>query len=177
MIGFEKTVCCDFASVGVRVPVLQTNGDGSLSNNDVGDVSVVLKVAWLCPQSDNVFAAGLLLTLPTGPHIDTINGPIHDTLVQPWIGYIWSCEAGYLEAFHSIILPSSDMDSELLCNDWALGLYLWHSPDSFIHDLVPTIEAHLTNQVSHKNEPTSSIVVGDVFTMTGGVHIGLGPGD
>lgn len=45
VIGFEKTLLDGNASAGMRLPYIQVNGDGSVSKDDIGDLTMVLKYA------------------------------------------------------------------------------------------------------------------------------------
>ena len=62
-----------------------TGGDGASTVNDFGDLSVVLKYAFINDRhTGNVLSGGLVITAPTGPSIDTIDGRIHDWHPPPF---------------------------------------------------------------------------------------------
>src|SRR5262249_42289297 len=81
LFGLEKTFLDGNASIGLRVPIFQASGGDAPSDSDIGDLSVVLKYAFINDRSTgNGLSAGLVITVPTGPGIATINGTIRDTL-------------------------------------------------------------------------------------------------
>src|SRR5262249_15242255 len=121
--GFEKKVA-DNASFGVRLPVFQQRGEGRLSEQDFGDVSLVFKYA-LINNCDAVLSTGVVLTLPTGPDFFTTAGNVHPTLTQPYVGYYYSGDTVFLLGFSSVVLPSDDRDAMLLFNDISVGMHLY----------------------------------------------------
>lgn len=63
--GFEKTFLQGNASVGLRVPFLQQDGD-SLSPSGIGDLNAILKFALINDEATgNLLSAGLAVTFPT----------------------------------------------------------------------------------------------------------------
>ena len=176
IFGFEKTFLDGRASIEMRVPLLQqaSNVDG-FSSRDIGDLTIVGRYAFLLDQeTGNVFTAGLAVTAPTGPSIVTIDGNLHSTLLQPWIGYIWNSERFFVHAFHSVVVPTDARDVTLLFNDVGVNYWLYRGesdrPLSFI---VPMLEAHVTTPLNHR-DGNGPIFIPDLVILTGGAHIGLG---
>jgi hypothetical protein len=114
-IGFEKTLFGDRSSVGLRVPFIQadqgttaepdaqrvnafqfgqvTDTVNEVSNRvnraQLGDISVILKYALIDDRdTGDILSAGMVVTIPTGDGIPTIEGTLHPTLLQPYLGYL-----------------------------------------------------------------------------------------
>jgi hypothetical protein len=176
--GFEKTFFDGAASVEVRAPVLELTSDvGGFSNSDFGDLTVIGKYAFYRDRTNNnVISGGLAITAPTGGGISTIDGTIHSTLIQPFVGYLWNFDRFYIQAFHSVVVPTDSRDICLLFNDIGLNYWLYRSeqPDSLLRFIVPMIEAHVTTPLTHRNEsPSDALFLPDTLVMTAGVHFGL----
>jgi hypothetical protein len=67
MLGFEKTFLNGDASVGMRLPFIQLNGPPGVGADDIGDMSILSKYAFINDPYGNVLSAGLIVTVPTGP--------------------------------------------------------------------------------------------------------------
>jgi hypothetical protein len=214
--GFEKTFYAGMASIGLRVPVLQVDGDGSLSSDDFGDLSVVLKYALInncC--TGNVLSTGLVVTAPTGGDSSfSFLGvdDIHTTILQPFAGFIYNCGDWYVQGFTSVAIPMDDRDVTYYFNDVAIGYWLYVAPDCrfrtsnafaekgpggcwcdptmnafsnggcapyccghhFISAIIPTVEAHVTTPLDHRNENLTDLILAhDIVIVTAGVHIQL----
>jgi hypothetical protein len=175
MIGFEKTFLTGNASFEMRLPFLQLEGDGSVSQQDIGDLTMILKYAFINNrETGNVLSAGLGVTVPSGadnvPGIGVID--IHDTLLQPFLGYIFNGESLYLMGFTSLVVPSDSRDVTLLFNDIGVGYWLRLNRDeSFIRGIVPTLEVHVTTPLNHRGLSNSPVGAPDEVSLTGGVHL------
>jgi hypothetical protein len=175
VFGFEKTFLDGNASVGLRAPVFQSQGDGGFSQHDFGDLSLLVNYAFYRdPQSGDVFCGGLMVTVPTGPSIDTIAGNIHPTVLQPFLGYRWNEGPWYLQGFTSVAVPTDGREPTALFNDIGAGYWLYRSgPDALISAVIPTLEAHVTTPLNHR-QATDALFLPDIVALTGGVHVGLG---
>ncbi len=70
-------------------------------------------------------------------------------------------------------VPTDARDVTILFNDIGVNYWLYRgSPDRLLSFVVPTIEAHLTTPLNHRNFD-GPIVVPDTLILTGGVHLGL----
>ncbi len=175
VFGFEKTFLDGFASIELRVPLVQQSGsvDG-YSSRYAGDLTIIGKYAFLLdPAAGNVLSGGLAITAPTGPSVNSVQGPIHSTLLQPWMGYIRTVERFYVQGFHSLVAPTDARDVTLLFNDLGIGYFLYRGePDRVLTAIVPTVECHVTTPLNHRSAD-NPIFVPDIVTMTGGVHFGV----
>ncbi len=173
--GFEKTFLDGRASVELRVPMQeeQSNVPG-FSSSTWSDLTIIGKYAfYLDRTTGNVFSGGLAITAPTGPQITSIDGDFHSTLIQPWLGYIWNFDRFYLQAFHSIVVPTDERDVTLLFNDVGVNYWLYRgASDRFLSFIVPTVEAHVTTPLNQRGAGTA-IYCPDEVVFTGGVHFGL----
>ena len=175
VFGFEKTFLDGNASVELRVPFNQfsSNLDG-FGGQNVGDLTIIGKYAFLLDNTTgNVFSGGLAVTAPTGPDIETSDGTIHSTLIQPWFGYIVNSQRFFVHAFHSVVVPTDARDVTLLFNDVGINFWLYRgSPDRMLNFVVPMVEAHVTTPLNHRSAD-GPIFFPDLVVMTGGVHLGL----
>jgi hypothetical protein len=173
IIGFEKTFFDGRASVEVRVPLLQMQGD-TYSGNYFGDLTLIGKYAFLLDNATgNVISGGLALTLPTGPGLDTEEGTFRSTLIQPWVGYIWNFSNFYIQGFSSVVVPTDAQNVTIMFNDLGINYWLYRgSPDRFLSMVVPTLEAHVTTPLNHRS-PSDALSVPDIVVLTGGVHFGV----
>ncbi|HZZ78495.1 MAG TPA: hypothetical protein VFE62_08255, partial [Gemmataceae bacterium] len=175
VIGFEKTFLDGYASVEMRIPLLQQGGNiSNFTFSNVGNITIVGKYAfYLDRNTGNVFSGGLAVTAPTGPGVDTIDGTLHSTYLQPWFGYIWGNDRFFFQAFHSVAAPTDPRDTTLLFNDASINFWLYRgTPSSLLRFLVPMAEVHVTDPLNHRDQ-NSAIFIPDFVVMTGGMHIGL----
>jgi hypothetical protein len=175
LFGFEKTFLDGNASIELRVPfVQQSASDEAFRASHIGDLTIIAKYAFfLNRETGDVFSAGLAVTAPTGPGIDTIDGTLHSTLLQPWFGYIWNRDRFFLHAFHSVVIPTDSRDVTLLFNDVGVNYWLYRgSPDRPLNFIVPMIEAHVTTPLNHRSGD-AAVFVPDMVVLTGGVHLGV----
>jgi hypothetical protein len=172
--GFEKTFLDGDASVGLRAPVVEQAGAGAVGGSDFGDVTVVLKYAFLNDRATgDVLSGGLAVTVPTGPGVPLQTGDLHSTLLQPWVGYARNFDRFYVQGFTSLVVPTDRLDATLLCNDVGAGYALYRSAaDRLVSAVVPALEAHVTTPLNHRDE-TSPIAVPDLVVLTAGSHFSL----
>jgi hypothetical protein len=172
VFGFEKTLFGGNASIGLRAPVLEEIG--AFGDDLFGDLTIIGKYAlWNDLHSGDVFSAGLALTVPTGPGIETFAGTVHSFLLQPYIGYRWTMDDWYVQGFNSVAVPTDSRDVTILFNDVGLGYRLYRgAPDQFITLIAPTIEAHVTTPLNNR-AIDSPIRIPDLVVLTEGVHFGF----
>jgi hypothetical protein len=172
IVGFEKTILDGAASVGVRAPFFQQEGDGSLSQRDLGDITFVLKYL---AYSDgmNALSIGLAVTAPTGPAIITPVGDIHSSLLQPFVGLRWGMGDVFATAFNSVLFPVDGRDTTIMFNDLGVGFVAYQGgPGSFLSWVAPITEVHVTTPLTNKH---GLVYVPDLVALTEGVEIGFGP--
>jgi hypothetical protein len=175
VIGFEKTFLDRTASIEMRLPFLQLQGDGSVSRSGIGDLTIIGKYAFFMDrEAGNVLAGGLAVTVPTGasnvPGFGVID--IHDTLLQPFVGYIWNVEDFYVLGFTSLVVPTDSRDVTLLFNDISVGYWLRRNrQDLFINSIIPTLEVHVTTPLNHRGLNNTPVGAPDEVSLTGGVHL------
>jgi hypothetical protein len=176
VFGFEKTFFDGSASIEVRAPLAQqqSGGIGGSGINDFGELTVIGKYAlFQNRETGNVFSVGLAVTAPTGRALETIDGSIHDTLIQPFIGYIWSRDRFFFQAFHSVVFPTDNRDVTLLLNDVGMGYQVYRGQGNrFLTSITPFVETHIGTPLNHRNGD-GPIVVPDTVVPTAGLHIGL----
>jgi hypothetical protein len=176
VFGFEKTLLDGYASLGLRAPIFQIEGDGSLSRSDFGDLSILLKYAWLNnTQTGDVLSTGLVVTVPTGPDFALANGStLHPVILQPYVGGIVNFERFYIHGFASLAVPTDGRDALLLFDDFGIGYRLYQSQQkAILTSVTPTIEAHINTPLNHRGSQNVGIVALDEVVFTYGVHLGL----
>jgi hypothetical protein len=176
--GFEKTLFDSRASFGLRVPLFQTvDSGGALQSSDVGDLTFIGKFAFFDNRSTgNLLSGGLAVTAPTGPDEILADGSrLHSTLLQPYLGYVFTAGQFYLEGFTAVIVPTDSRDVTLFTEDIGVGYHLFDGPrDTFIRQITPTFELHLTDPLDHRglNNP-SGLGFPDILILTTGAHLEL----
>ncbi len=174
MIGFEKTFLDGRASIGMRAPLYSQQGDGSFNQQSFGDLGVLFNYAfYLDLNKGNVLSGGLLVTLPTGPAIDTTIGNVHSTALQPFVGYRWNWSDFYVIGFTSLAVPTDARDVTYFFNDVGIGYWIYRAaPDRLISGIAPTVEAHVSTPLNHR-QFTDPVYGFNEVDMTAGVNIGL----
>jgi hypothetical protein len=164
-VGLEKTFFDRNASIGLRLPLdTLTATDGITPGSggtftDIGDLTITGKlIVWEARNSGSLISAGLAVTVPTGS--DTFAGSptaiidnFHDTLLQPFVGYVWSSGAFYVHGFESVQVPTDSNDVTLLFTDIGAGYSLLRRThgDNFLTAVEPTAEAHLNDFLDHRS--------------------------
>jgi hypothetical protein len=174
-LGFEKTFFDGAASFGVRLPVAQVQGDGSIGQQDIGDFSTIFNYALFRSQATGSgISAGLMVTAPTGPPNYTAVGDIHPWLLQPFMGYRINADRIYLQGFSSVLTPTDPRYVLAMFNDLSTGYWLYRGNGTeIISAIIPTLEVHVTTPLNHRNN-TDLVTLPDFVALTVGVHLGLG---
>ncbi|MBV9126384.1 MAG: hypothetical protein JO112_23800 [Planctomycetes bacterium] len=176
MIGFEKTFLDGNASIGLRAPAFEQEGDGSFRRADFGDLSVVFKYAFLNDEdTGNVLSGGMVVTAPTGADITYLsNSHIHPTRLQPYLGGILNLNRFYLQGFTAVEVPTDARDATYLFNDLGAGYSLYRSSDRWISAIVPQVEVHVNTPLNHRGLDSAPIGAIDVVDLTAGTTIFAG---
>jgi hypothetical protein len=174
LFGFEKTFLDGDASVGLRLPYLQMAGNPGLADTHIGDLSVILKYAFLNDRATgNLTSGGLVVTAPTGQEL-RIPGqsPVNSTILQPWIGSIYNWDKLYLQGFLSFAIPTDARDVSLFFKDFALGYWLYRASDGerLLTAVVPQAELHINTPLNHQGSGRSPIGYSDNIAVTGGCY-------
>lgn len=151
IVGFEKTLG-ENASIGMRLPFFSLAGN-SLSEGAVGDLSVIAKYALINNrQTGNVLSAGLVVTAPTGGQFSFSNRNF-DVYFQPYLGWIYSPFSRlFMHAFHSVAIPTSDMQPTFMANSVGLGYWMTRDMSAdFIRAFVPTVEVHVNTPFTNRD--------------------------
>jgi hypothetical protein len=176
VIGFEKTFLDGDASIGLRLPFIEMTGGSGIEDSQIGDLSVVLKYAFINDRSNlgtgNVLSGGLVVTAPTGKDFIACTGDrIHPTLLQPYVGYIWGMDNFFIHGFTSVEVPTDWRDVVLLSNDIGVGYWLRRDArDQLVSGIVPTFEAHVNNPLNHRGAGNNPVGVPDDVNLTTGVR-------
>jgi len=173
VIGFETSFLDGSASIGMRVPFVQRQGDGSLTDGDFGDLTFVFKYLALTNGTDGI-SGGVVVTAPTGPVIQTIEGPIRSTLIQPWVGFFASAGDVFAMGFSSVAFPTDGRDTTIMFNDLGVGILLYQSPGALVSYIAPMAEVHVTTPLTNRGD-NELLSVPDLVVLTGGVQFGFGP--
>jgi hypothetical protein len=158
-LGLEKTFLDGNASIGLYMPLNTLTASTDVAglngtDTDVGDLSIIFKYV-LCQDRNtgNLLSGGLAITAPTGPrgfagsNLETF----HNTVVQPYVGYIWNSGNLFIHGFEAIDVPTDGNDVTFLFTDIGIGYHLLPCRrDRFITDIVPTFEVHLSDALNHR---------------------------
>ena len=176
-VGIEKTFLGGDASIGLRLPILETR-TSHLNESGLGDLSVVFKYApYINCKTGDVLSGGLVVTVPSGRDFQATGAPnTHPVILQPWTGSILTFGDFYMQGFTSYAFPLDDrIDSSDWFNDVGIGYFLYRSPcaDSLLAAVIPTLECHYTEAVNHRG--VNGFPGGlDIVSLTGGVTLGIG---
>jgi hypothetical protein len=177
-LGFEKTLLGGNASIGLRIPFVQTNGEGTLNTSNVGDLSVLMKYALVNdPLTGTVRTVGLIVTAPTGnagvPTGALVDGTLpHSTILQPWFGFAQSLgERFYTQGFSSIMVPLGTSEPTVIFNSFALGFWLFKNGQGLnATGLAPVTEIHFNTPLTNRNSQ-GTIYMPDQLNLTHGLHL------
>lgn len=189
VLGFEKTFFDGNASIGMRLPFnlldAPNSGTPGLAGTwgDIGDLTVILKaLIWEDREIGFLFSAGVAVTVPTGPDsfagVDNVVGEFHNTLIEPFIGYLWNLNNLFIQGFSSIDIPTDSNDVTFMFNDIGIGYFLLRergeprvvSPRVWITGLAPTFEVHVNTPLNHRNG-MCGINIPDWVDLTEGVTV------
>ncbi len=180
VVGLEKTFLNGFASVGLRLPIVELFGPRDVTSRDFADMTIVTKMAiWNDRVTGNVFSTGLLITVPTGP-AQTLISPgsgnrmiLDDTILQPFIGGILNAtDRLYVHGFSAIAVPTDSKDATVMWNDIGLGYWFLRRPDSrLIQGLAPTVELHVNTPLNHRGTSSPPIGVFDSVDLIAGGYL------
>ena len=186
--GAEKTFLDGNASVELRLPLLETSGLGLTDSQGLGDVSVVLKYAFIndyIANADgsispgNALSGGLVITAPTGGAIAySAQDPlIHSTMIQPWIGGTLVRGNAFLQGFSSIAIATDARDTTYFFNSVQLGYLLYQAPPCsslLLTSFTPVIEAHVITPLNNRGLDNYPVGAVDQVSFTAGGTFGLG---
>ena len=184
--GFEKTFLDNAASIGLRLPLDTLHAESNTpglggTDTDVGDLSVILKYAfWQDRQAGTLLSGGLAVTAPTGPShfADSAIRVERDTILQPFVGYIWTADHFFVQGFSGIEVPTDSRDVTLLFNSIAVGYTFTRAcaQDRLVRAIVPTFEVHLNDPLNHRGAFAVSDPAGtaDVVDLTMATTFELG---
>jgi hypothetical protein len=174
VLGFEKTLLGGDASIGMRIPFNQITGDSSSNRNQFGDLSFILKYAFIrdC-QTGNGASGGLVVTAPTGKSFDTGTDSVNPWYFQPWAGFLINGDSGcYVHGFIDVAIPSDSTAPVLLSADLGVGYWIYRSNccEDTLGGIAPTFEIHSNNPLTHRYSygSTDSIFVQDELNLTAG---------
>jgi hypothetical protein len=183
VIGFEKTFLGGNASIGMRLPFNLVDapnaGTPGLAGTwgDIGDLTIILKaLLWEDREIGWLFSAGVAVTVPTGPDsfagVDNVVGAFHNTLIEPYIGYLWNVNNLFVQGFSSIDIPTDSNDVTFMFNDIGIGYFLLRGRGQgrWITGLAPTFEVHVNTPLNHRSG-MCGINIPDWVDLTEGVTV------
>ncbi len=186
--GIEKTLLDGNASIGLRLPLLQLTGPTELDRATVGDLSIILKYAFINEPFETdaggrllggrALSGGLVVTAPTGGAAAfTVQDPlIHPTLIQPFVGGIRAFRRGYVQLLSSIAVPTDDRDTTYMFNSLQVGYQLLtDATDSrYLRSITPIAELHVNTPFNNRDAAKLPIGATDIVSFTLGTSYGLG---
>ena len=157
-------------------PVFESEGDGSLSRSNFGDLSILFKYAPLNnTRTGNVLSTGLVVTAPTGSDFTLADGTsLHPVILQPFLGGLLNQDRFYIQGFASVAVPTDARDAVLLFNDVGIGYRLYQNRDSAVlSSVIPTVEVHIDAPLNHRGSARLGVAALDEVNFTYGVHLGF----
>lgn len=182
VVGFEKTMFGNKASVGMRLPFFNFTGSPIYDDGFTGDLSVVAKVSLLRnPVTGGTLSTGLVITVPTGGTPLLITQPgggrtpaprTYPVYLQPYIGYIYSSLRWlYLHAFHAVAIPTDSAEATFMSNSLGVGIWLLREPEArWLRGILPTVEVHANTPFTRRTPapvPGASFMRDSVNLTTG----------
>jgi hypothetical protein len=181
--GIEKTLLDERASVGIRFPLNTLYANSRIpalggTSTSVGDMTIFGKYAlWEDPKTGSILTAGLAITPPNGPrHFagSAVGDGFRDSLIQPFIAYIWAVDRFYFQGFTELPVATDSRDVTSIFNDLGVGYYLYKNPDrnAWVSAFVPTFEVHINDPLNHRGALRKNDVAGtpDVVDLTYGAN-------
>lgn len=186
ILGFEKTFAEGRGSFGMRLPLDNLGARAAIpglltESTAIGDLLAIFKYALYYDRlKGDVFTAGLLLGIPTGPDsfagFRNIQG-LNNFRIQPFVGYIYNFGNFYIQGFSSISVPTDDNDVTVWYNDNGIGYFLYRSTDanSLIRVVAPTFEVHVNTPLNHSDpfDVMDPAGLANYVNFTYGVNIGI----
>jgi hypothetical protein len=166
LFGVEKVFLNGDASIGLRLPLDTFQAESGTvaggNSTDVGDLDIILKYALLnITANGSAVSVGLVVTAPTGPtnfagfsRFAPATTP-HDTLLQPFVGYVWNLGDWYVQGFSSLVAPTDSRDTTLLFNDLGAGYFAYRNSSitAALTALLATAEIHVNTPLDHVGKP------------------------
>jgi hypothetical protein len=179
--GYEQAFGEGDFSVGIRLPYNQLVSPGFVNFTGLGDLSLIGKVLLLEKlETGDLLSAGLVVTVPSGsdPFPSTLTGrSIRGTLIQPYLGYIYSGGSDFfVQGFSSITVPTDTNDVTLMSNDMAIGYRLYENEQGRIQSIIPVLELHLNTPLDQRDRSPFGVNFPDTFSVLGGLHTMLRSG-
>ena len=176
IVGLETTLGPD-ASVGFRLPFIQTGGDPAFEASEIGDLSVFGKYALLNDSAGNVISVGMILTLPTGGRGESL-GLLDDGTVapramflQPWAGAVLTQGDWFTQGITSVVLPADPVYPIAWFNSVGVGYWVYRNrSDSMIQGLVPVAELHVNTPLTNRGDD-QVIFFRDQVNLTTGLYL------
>ena len=178
IIGLEKTFLDGDASVGLRLPFIQTGGAAAFEAQDIGDLSIVTKWALVNdPRTGNVITAGLTVTVPTGGRGENLSilddGSVAPRAVflQPWGGAVWNRGDWFVQAVSSLVVPTDDVFPTVFFNSVGVGYWLYRNcNDRLVRGIVPVAEIHVNTPLTGRSA-NAPIFFRDQANLTTGLQL------
>jgi hypothetical protein len=176
IVGLETTLGSD-ASVGVRLPFLQTGGSSTFEAREIGDLSLVGKYALVNDDAGNVITVGMILTLPTGGRGESL-GVLDDgtmaprtLFLQPWAGAVLTNGDLLVQAVTSVVLPADPVYPTALFNSVGVGYWVYRNrADTLIQGVVPMAELHVNTPLTNRGDG-APIFFRDQVNLTTGLYL------
>ena len=193
-LGFEKTILDGNASIGLRVPLIQTSQaisavptlpgatitdiSSGLDGEQLGDISIVFKyLLYKDCCTGSVVSTGMVLTVPTGQEVIATNGgsDIDPVLIQPYVGWLCGKDNWYVQGFTSVVAPTDLRDVVELFNDFGVGYQIYRcSSDQMLTAITPTAELHINTPLTHRGLSAPYVYGVDAVDFTVGSHFDFG---
>jgi hypothetical protein len=178
IIGLEKTFFGGDMSIGARLPFVQSGGAPGFEAQDVGDLSISTKYAFINdPGTKNVASVGLILTLPTGGRGESLSlmdtGEIapRSVFIQPWAGAVWNAGDAFVQGVSSLLIPTDSIYPTAFFNSVGIGYWLYQSEtDRLVKAIAPVMELHVNTPLTQRGDD-APIFFKDQVNLTTGLFV------
>jgi hypothetical protein len=177
IIGMETTLGSD-ASLGFRLPFIQTSGGPSFDAQEVGDLTLVGKYAVINDQrTGNLLTLGLTVTLPTGGRggnlgvLDDGSTAPRALFVQPWVGGVLNYGDLFVQGISAAVLPAEPVYPTVLFNSVGVGYWVYRNRnDALLQGIVPVAELHVNTPLTNRRDD-ATIFLRDQVNLTTGLYM------
>ena len=180
LIGLEKTLLDGDASVGLRLPFVQTGGASGFEAQDIGDLTIATKWALINdPATGRIVTAGFNVTVPTGGRgenlslLDDGTRAPRAVFLQPWAGAGWVRGDWFAQGVSALLVPTDDVFPTVWFNSLGAGYWLYRNADDrLVRGIAPVVELHVNTPLTNRSTD-APIFFRDQANVTAGLQIVL----
>jgi hypothetical protein len=177
IVGLESTIGPN-ASLGVRLPFLQLDGDPASELREIGDLTVTGKYALYNDlATGDVFTLGMSVTLPTGGRGPGLladgTAPPRVAFFQPWAGGVWTSGDSFLQTLAAVVLPGDAVYPTAAFASVGGGYWVYRNEnDALVRGIAPVAELHFNVPLTNRSDG-ALMAFDEQVNLTTGVNFQL----